>query len=322
MTTATLIQAPSPFRSGQQESIADTPWDGAAGYDAQAADSPSDAGADLSDAFIGRLFKFVEWSPGWDGAGAEHVAHGTAEKALKTARRMRGIAPEPFVAPAPTGSLLLQWDFADGVSVEVYVDSEEDFPAWAAVARGGNVHEVELSGLASLEALLRKCAADYRSLAVTRHEQTLSARDDENALRLVLGIWVNDGRLTSAAFITRGPTSPNYVPISLFIEERLPGSNGDLLHAGDFSSRGRARLSVGMIRSASYVANGVEVLADSICYWTAQPIPHWRHSERLTPNSKGRHNARLQPRRSLKPSTSTGSWRRRPTKDVRLPERV
>ena len=160
MTTATLIRAPSPFRIEQQESIADTPWDDAAGYDAQAADSPSDAVADLSDAFIGRLFEFVEWGHGWDGAEAEHVAHGTAEKALKTARRMRVIAPEPFVAPAPTGSLLLQWDFADGVSVEVYVDSEEDFPAWAAVALGGNVHEVELSGLASLEALLRKYAAD------------------------------------------------------------------------------------------------------------------------------------------------------------------
>ena len=161
MTTATLKRAPSPFRIEQQESIADTPWGDAADYDAQAADSPSDAGADLSDAFIGRLFEFVEWGPGWDGAGAEHVAHGTAEKALTTARRMRVIAPEPFVAPAPTGSLLLQWDFADGVSVEVYVDSEEDFPAWAAVALGGgNVHEVELSGLASLEALLRKYAAD------------------------------------------------------------------------------------------------------------------------------------------------------------------
>ena len=108
---------------------------------------------------------------------------------------------------------------------------------------------------------------------MTRHEQTLSARDDEHALRLVLGIWVNDGRLTSAAFNTRGPTSPNYVPISLFIEERLPGSNGDLLHAGDFSSRGRARLSVGMIRSASYVANGVEVLArfDLLLDGTADP---------------------------------------------------
>ena len=96
---------------------------------------------------------------------------------------------------------------------------------------------------------------------MTRHEQTLRARDDEHALRLVLDIWVNNGRLTSAAFQTRGPKSPKYVAISLFIEERLPGSNGDLLHVGAFSSRRRARLSVGMIRSASYVANGVEVLA-------------------------------------------------------------
>ena len=108
---------------------------------------------------------------------------------------------------------------------------------------------------------------------MTRHEQTLSARDDEHALRLVLGIWVKDGRLTSAAFNTRGPKSPKYVPVSLFIEERLPGSNGDLLHVGDFSSRRRARLSVGMIRSASYVANGVEVPAgfDLLLDGTADP---------------------------------------------------
>lgn len=164
MTTATMMPAtaapPSSFRIEPRESIAGTPWDGATGDGALATDSPSEASAELSFEFIFRLLEFVEWSPGWDGADAEHVARATAQKAMETARRTRGIAPEPFVAPAPTGSLLLQWDFADGVSVEVYVDGEEDFPAWAAVALGGNIHEVELSGLASLEALLRKYAAD------------------------------------------------------------------------------------------------------------------------------------------------------------------
>lgn len=108
---------------------------------------------------------------------------------------------------------------------------------------------------------------------MTLHEQTLSARDDEHALRLVLEVWLKDGKLTSAAFKTRGVTSPNYIPVSLFIEERLPGSNGDLLHVGAFSSSRRARLLVGMIRSASYVADGVERLAgfDLLLDGTADP---------------------------------------------------
>ena len=109
--------------------------------------------------FISRLLEFVEWAPGWDGAGAEHVDHATAKAALATAQSMRAVAPEPFVAPAPSGSLLLQWDFADERSVEVYVDSESEFPATATLTREGVVHEVELTGPAALRSLLEEHAA-------------------------------------------------------------------------------------------------------------------------------------------------------------------
>ena len=84
------------------------------------------------------------------------------------------------------------------------------------------------------------------------------AADDEHALRLVLDVWLKDGELTSAAFQTRGPNSPRYVPVSLFVEERLPDGDGARLHTGRFASHGRARLRVGHIRTVSYMAGDGE----------------------------------------------------------------
>ncbi len=116
-------------------------------------------GGDLSLDFLSRLLTFVEWRPGWDGGAAEHVDHVTAERAIAIARTMRAVAPEPFVAPAPSGSLLLQWDFREGASVEVFVDSDSEFPEFAAVTREGQVHEVALTDAANLRALLAEHAA-------------------------------------------------------------------------------------------------------------------------------------------------------------------
>ena len=96
--------------------------------------------------FVFRLLRFVEWQPGWDGERAEHITHVTAQRAIEIARRTLDVAPEPFVAPAPSGSLLLQWDFADETSVEVYADEEDEFPEWAAVTLDGAIHEVALFG--------------------------------------------------------------------------------------------------------------------------------------------------------------------------------
>ncbi len=88
--------------------------------------------------------------------------------------------------------------------------------------------------------------------------EPLAASDDEHALRLLLSDWVKDGRITSAAFHTRSPQNRKYVPVSLFLEERLPRRDGNALHVGRFASHGRARLAVRYIRSASRVVDGVE----------------------------------------------------------------
>lgn len=87
------------------------------------------------------------------------------------------------------------------------------------------------------------------------------ARDDEHALRLVVRDWFKDGKLTSAAFHTRSRSSPRYVSISMFVEERLPGADGSVLHAGRFANRDRVRLDVGSIRSVTYMSGGTETPA-------------------------------------------------------------
>ena len=84
------------------------------------------------------------------------------------------------------------------------------------------------------------------------------ATDDEHALRLLLDVWVKDGRITSAAFHTRSPRNPKYVPVSLFLKERIPDQDGNALHVERFASHGRARLVVERIRSLSRAVDGVE----------------------------------------------------------------
>ncbi len=112
------------------------------------------ASAELSSDFIGRLLEFAAWEPGWDGDAAERVEPSTARRAAEIARDMLPVAAEPFVAPAPGGSLLLQWDFAGGTSVEVYADGEPAFPERAVLTRGNVVHEVRLDGPGALRSLL------------------------------------------------------------------------------------------------------------------------------------------------------------------------
>ena len=113
----------------------------------------------LSDDLIERLLRFVAWEPGWDGESAERIETQTAFRAMKTAKDMLPAAAEPFVAPALGGSLLLQWDFDDGTSVEVYVDSDTAFPESAALDRDGIVYEVPLTGHDSLRSLLENRTA-------------------------------------------------------------------------------------------------------------------------------------------------------------------
>ena len=98
-------------------------------------------------------------APGWDGEDAEPISHATANRAVEAADLMLAVAPEPFVAPAPTGALLLQWDFPDGRSVEVFIDADEHPPICAVVTTGDVIEEVPLSGLEQLRDVLERRAA-------------------------------------------------------------------------------------------------------------------------------------------------------------------
>ena len=154
MTVKTIAELRTDVEESKEGSV---PWSDAP-VDASVDEPPPDSPGALPLEFFFRLLRFVEWEPGWDGAEAEHVDRATAERALRTAKDMLAVAPEPFVAPAPSGSLLLQWDFPGGRSVEVYVDGETDFPESATLTREGVVYEVDLAGPAALRSLLAEHA--------------------------------------------------------------------------------------------------------------------------------------------------------------------
>ena len=78
----------------------------------------------LSEEFIDRVLRFVSWAPRWDGRNADHITPEVAKLATLLAQASLQFGPEPFVAPADDGSLLLKWDLADGLSVEVFVDGQ------------------------------------------------------------------------------------------------------------------------------------------------------------------------------------------------------
>lgn len=86
-------------------------------------------------------------------------------------------------------------------------------------------------------------------------ESVPPASDDEHVLRLLYRCWIEDEEITSAAFRTKSLSSPDYVPKSLFVQERLPNQDGSVLHEGQFESYGRARLAVGTLREVN--ADGV-----------------------------------------------------------------
>ena len=82
------------------------------------------------------------------------------------------------------------------------------------------------------------------------HNQIDPARDDEHALRLVRpdDYDFEGERITSAAFRTRKPDHKKYRSVSMYVKERLPDNDGDLLHKEKFEEYGRGCLSVEEIR--------------------------------------------------------------------------
>lgn len=103
--------------------------------------------------FFQRLLKFTSWAPNWDGQGADHVPIELAMEALEIAQASMPVAGEPFVAPATDGSLLLQWDFSDSSRVELFVEEPGKWDS-VTLVEGGQVREIEISGLRDLLRLL------------------------------------------------------------------------------------------------------------------------------------------------------------------------
>ena len=114
----------------------------------------------LSTDFWGKLIKFMCWEPNWDGLGAQRITMSTAMRAVRVAELAIDATPEPFVAPAGDGSLMLEWELPAGVVVGLFVSSEEGDDAWepASISRGTEVIEHDIRSAADLVDLLRQAA--------------------------------------------------------------------------------------------------------------------------------------------------------------------
>lgn len=110
----------------------------------------------LSNDFWTRVLKFTSWSESW---GGEPIPFDVAKRAAEIAESALELAPEPFVAPANDGSLLLQWDFPNGRTFEYFI---EDIESWepGALTVDGVVHEMPVSSQDELLQLLRRVGHD------------------------------------------------------------------------------------------------------------------------------------------------------------------
>jgi len=100
--------------------------------------SPTPASA----AFRERIDEIVALEPNWDLAGAEPISAATGKMVLQVAEAVLDLAAEPFVGPAPDGTVLLQWTMADGRVIDAYVG--EEWPEFVMVDDSGEVVEVEI----------------------------------------------------------------------------------------------------------------------------------------------------------------------------------
>lgn len=109
--------------------------------------------------FVSRILEFALWEVGWDGEDAARIEPLAAINAIRLATKMLDVADEPIAAPSPDGSLALLWDFADGSSIEVYIDSDEEEPTWAGLITVDRpVEELTLDGAPALRSVLRERA--------------------------------------------------------------------------------------------------------------------------------------------------------------------
>ncbi|MDE2935340.1 MAG: hypothetical protein OXP37_00660 [Chloroflexota bacterium] len=75
--------------------------------------------------------------------------------------------------------------------------------------------------------------------------------DDESAIRLLRPDWVDGKNISSLAFQTGREGGPRHVPVSLFVKDRLPNRDGQVLHLEKFTRFGRTRLAINLIRSVT-----------------------------------------------------------------------
>ena len=80
----------------------------------------------------------------WDSEGAEAIPDEVAKRAGGIAESVSDIAGDPFIAPAPDGSVFLEWEFPSKASIAIFVE-DEVFPPAASVKIGGKVHRVRIN---------------------------------------------------------------------------------------------------------------------------------------------------------------------------------
>lgn len=78
----------------------------------------------LSAEFEGRLARFAELEPHWDGYNGLPIPQIVIERARYFVNLLAPIVGEPWVGPCATGEILLQCQLPGGKTVDFYVDEQ------------------------------------------------------------------------------------------------------------------------------------------------------------------------------------------------------
>ncbi|MCY3923595.1 MAG: hypothetical protein OXG27_14545 [Chloroflexi bacterium] len=105
----------------------------------------------------------ISWTPECE--GAHHPNPEIVMKALEIADYIRAAAEPPLVATTEDGSIILEWQFASGASVELFMEDDTPFPGDVAWTDADDDREIRLENVAALADLLRMCAAGFEPSA-------------------------------------------------------------------------------------------------------------------------------------------------------------
>ena len=106
------------------------------------------------------IVEFMRWDGNWDGLDANKITLLTAVRATRIVELALNHAPEPFVAPAGDGSLMLEWSLPNGAVVGTFIPGGQ-MDAWepASVTRDGQVVEYNIKSADGLVDLIRKATS-------------------------------------------------------------------------------------------------------------------------------------------------------------------